>query len=254
MSTDLPLMPKATAVWLVDNTTLTFRQIADFCGMHELEVSGIADGEVAVGIKGLDPVASNQLTTTEIKRCETDPVARLRMIKRALAPEPRKKAPRYTPVSKRQDRPASIAWLVRYHPELEDRQIAKLIGTTKPTIQSIRDKSHWNYSNLQPVDPVALGLCRQIDLDAAVREAAEKKARASEAVPTAEDRMSLLSADEALAREEEPLEQALPTAIRGLENFSLDDPRGAEAGDKGEEGESIDPDSLFNLPRDGDKT
>ncbi|MEM6974166.1 MAG: cell cycle transcriptional regulator TrcR [Pseudomonadota bacterium] len=252
MSNDLPLMPKATAVWLVDNTTLTFRQVAEFCGMHELEVSGIADGEVAVGIKGLDPVTANQLTSAEIKRCEADPVARLRLVKRALAPEPKKKAPRYTPVSKRQDRPASIAWLVRYHPELEDRQISKLIGTTKPTIQSIRDKSHWNYANLQPVDPVALGLCRQMDLDAAVREAAEKKARAAEAVPTPEDRMSLLSADEALARQDEPSEQELPTAIRGLENFSLTEPEGGEAGGAGGDGgKEIDADSLFNLPKDG---
>ncbi|MEM6676858.1 MAG: cell cycle transcriptional regulator TrcR [Pseudomonadota bacterium] len=263
MSTDLPLMPKATAVWLVDNTTLTFRQIADFVDMHELEISGIADGEVAVGIKGMDPVAGNQLTADEIKRCEADPIARLKLLKRQIAPEAKKKAPRYTPVSKRQDRPASIAWLVRYHPELEDRQIAKLIGTTKPTIQSIRDKSHWNYANLQPVDPVALGLCRQIDLDAAVREAAEKKAKAAESVPTAEERLSLLSTDEALAARDEP---ALPTAIQGLENFSLgDDPGLGGLGDRlgsglgGEdprgpaedETSNVDADSFFNLPKEG---
>lgn len=250
MSDALPLMPKATAVWLVDNTTLTFRQIADFVGMHELEVAGIADGEVAVGIKGLDPIVANQLTAAEIKRCEGDPVGRLKLLKRTLAPEPKKKAPRYTPVSKRQDRPAAIAWLVRYHPELEDRQISKLIGTTKPTIQSIRDKTHWNYSNLQPVDPVALGLCRQIDLDAAVRVAAEKKAKMAEAVPTPEERLSLLSTDEALAAQPDIPEPELPTAIRGLENFSLDDPRG----DREEEAEpEIDADSLFNLPKDGDR-
>jgi hypothetical protein len=251
--TDQPLMPKATAVWLVDNTTLTFRQIAEFCGMHELEIAGIADGEVAVGIKGFDPVANNQLTAEEIRRCEADPVARLKLLRRQVAPEPKKKAPRYTPVSKRQDRPAAIAWLVRYHPELEDRQIAKLIGTTKPTIQSIRDRSHWNYANLQPVDPVALGLCKQTELDEAVKEAAEKKAKMAEAVPTPEDRASLLSTDESLAQREE---QALPSAIQGLENFSLDtgepsehDPRGREEEDE----EELDPDALFNLPKSGAK-
>ncbi|MEO0761242.1 MAG: cell cycle transcriptional regulator TrcR, partial [Pseudomonadota bacterium] len=138
-------------------------------------------------------------------------------------------------------------WLVRYHPELEDRQIAKLIGTTKPTIQSIRDKSHWNYANLQPVDPVALGLCRQMDLDAAVREAAEKKAKSAESVPTPEERLSLLSTDEALAREVDRPEQELPSAIRGLENFTLDDPRGADEDERAD----VDADSLFNLPKEG---
>jgi hypothetical protein len=177
MAEKLPLMPKATAVWLVDNTTLTFRQIADFVGMHELEIAGIADGEVAGGIKGLDPVANNQLTADEIKRCEADPLTRLQLKKREVAPEPKRKGPRYTPVSKRQDRPAAIAWLVRYHPEMEDSQIAKLIGTTKPTIQAIRSRTHWNSANIQPIDPVALGLCTQIALDEAVRVAAEKKAK-----------------------------------------------------------------------------
>ena len=252
--TDLPLMPKATAVWLVDNTTLTFRQIAEFCGMHELEVAGIADGEVAQGIKGLDPVANNQLTADEIRRCEGDPVARLRLVRRQVAPEPKRRAPRYTPVSKRQDRPAAIAWLVRYHPELEDSQISRLIGTTKPTIQSIRDRTHWNYANLQPVDPVALGLCRQLDLDRAVREAAEKKARMKEAVPTPEERASLLSTDETLGTRDE---SSLPTAIQGLENFSLDDMTGRARDDDEDEddrrrrGSKLDADSLFNLPKDG---
>lgn len=234
--TDLPLMPKATAVWLVENTTLTFRQIAEFCGMHELEVQGIADGEVAVGIKGLDPIANNQLTAEEIRRCEADPTARLQLVKRELAPPVKRKGPRYTPVSKRQDRPAAIAWLVRYHPELEDAQIAKLIGTTKPTIQSIRNRTHWNIANIQPVDPVALGLCKQIDLDAAVRKAAEKKARAKEPVPSPEERMSLMSTAESL--------RATPESERSrklaeFEKISLDDPRGDE---------EIDPESLFNLP------
>ncbi|MEO0822145.1 MAG: cell cycle transcriptional regulator TrcR, partial [Pseudomonadota bacterium] len=246
--TDLPLMPKATAVWLVDNTTLTFRQIAEFCGMHELEVAGIADGEVAIGIKGLDPIGNFQLTPEEIKRCEGDPIARLKLTKRSIAPEVKKKAPRYTPVSKRQDRPAAIVWLVRYHPELEDRQICKLIGTTKPTVLAIREKTHWNYANLQPVDPVALGLCRQMDLDQAVREAADRKAAVAETVPSREERLSLLSTDEALAQR---ADAELPTAIKGLENFSLDDPRGEHADEEeAERSAPVDAESFFNLPRD----
>ena len=247
MNQELPLMPKATAVWLVDNTTLTFRQIADFCGMHELEVSGIADGEVAIGIKGFDPVANNQLTAKEIKRCEKDPVARLKLERRELAPPPKRKAPRYTPVSKRQDRPAAIAWLVRYHPELEDSQISKLVGTTKPTIQSIRNRTHWNSAHIQPVDPVALGLCKQVDLDAAVQKAAEKKAKAQEAVPSAEERLNLLSTDESLSRTEDE-EQALPSNVAGFESFTL------ESGDEDDEDKrekELDADSLFNLPEDG---
>jgi len=240
---DLPLMPKATAVWLVDNTTLSFRQIAEFCGMHELEIAGVADGEVAQGIKGFDPIANHQLTADEIHRCEADPVARLKLLQREVAPPPKRRGPRYTPVSKRQDRPSAIAWLVRYHPELEDSQIGKLIGTTKPTIQSIRTRSHWNISNIQPVDPVALGLCKQTDLDAVVRKAAEKKAKAQESVPTPEERMSLLSTDESLNAPEEP---RLPSNMAGLEHFTLDDPRESEKPEP-----AIDPDSLFNLPKSG---
>ncbi len=249
--TELPLMPKATAVWLVENTTLTFRQIADFCGMHELEVQGVADGEVAVGIKGLDPVANNQLTSEEIARCEADPAERLKMIKREVAPPPKRKSPRYTPVSKRQDRPAAIAWLVRYHPELEDSQIAKLVGTTKPTIQSIRNRTHWNISNIQPVDPVALGLCRQTDLDEVVRKAAEKKAKAQERVPSAEERMNLMSTDESLNA---PAEPERSRRLAEFENISLEDPRGEEPDRReDEEEEQVDPDSLFNLPDSGER-
>ena len=241
--TDLPLMPKATAVWLVDNTTLTFRQIGDFCGMHELEIAGVADGEVAVGIKGFDPIANNQLTPEDIQRCEADPVARLTLLKRELAPPLKRRGPRYTPVSKRQDRPSAIAWLVRYHPEMEDSQIGKLVGTTKPTIQSIRNRSHWNISAIQPVDPVALGLCKQLDLDAAVMKAAAKKAKAKEPVPSAEERISLMSTAESLMTPGEP---HVPHRLSEFENFSLDDPRdGAAAAAK------IDPDSLFNLPKAG---
>ena len=161
-----PLMKKATAVWLVDNTGLTFRQIAKFCGLHELEVNGIADGEVAAGIRGMDPVSNNQLTAEEIKRCENDPEEDLVLMKNPAAiGEGKRRGPRYTPLSKRQDRPAAIAWLVKFHPELSDSQISKLIGTTKPTIQSIRARTHWNIANFQPIDPVALGLCKQVELD-----------------------------------------------------------------------------------------
>jgi uncharacterized protein len=247
MAEKLPLMPKATAVWLVDNTTLTFRQIADFVGMHELEVAGIADGEVAQGIKGFDPIVNNQLTADEIRRCEADPAARLKLKARLLGPEPKRKGPRYTPVSKRQDRPAAIAWLVRYHPEMEDTQISKLIGTTKPTIQAIRSRTHWNSSNIQPVDPVALGLCTQIALDEAVRDAAEKKAMKQEAVPTAEERISLMPVQKSLSEPPRPSAQPLPSHVEGFESFSLDDPRGR---DEDEENRGpIDPDSVFNLPK-----
>lgn len=174
-----PLMPKATAVWLVENTTLTFDQIADFCSLHPLEVQGIADGEVAVGIQGNDPIASNQLTRAEIERCEKDPAARLKMAKRELPrPLKRTKGPRYTPVAKRQDKPDGIAWLLRHHPELKDSQIAKLIGTTKNTINAIRERSHWNSPNIRPRDPVLLGLCSQGDLNAAVERARKAAARA----------------------------------------------------------------------------
>jgi len=195
-----PLMPKATAVWLVDNTTLTFDQIAAFCSMHPLEVQGVADGEVAVGIQGLDPVATGQLTREEIERCEKDASARLRQPEQpARMPERRSKGPRYTPLSKRQERPNVIAWLVRYHPELADAQIAKLVGTTKPTIQSIRDRSHWNVSNIQPQDPVTLGMCSQTELDTAVQKAQAKleRQKAREAKEREKRRAENLAAAEA---------------------------------------------------------
>jgi hypothetical protein len=169
----LPLMPKATAVWLVENTALSFEQIAAFCGMHPLEVQGIADGEVAIGIVGLDPIANNQLTREEISRCEADRTAELALLKVEL-PEPmqRPKGAKYTPVSKRQDRPAAIAWLLRHHPELTDAQVGKLVGTTKPTIQKIRDRSHFDMANIKPTNPVVLGLCSQDALDEAINRAA----------------------------------------------------------------------------------
>jgi hypothetical protein len=174
-----PLMPKATAVWLVENTKLTFEQIAEFCGLHPLEVKGIADGDVAQGIKGLDPVASGQLSREQIERAESNPTAKLTVTvsKHVVPPAKPRKGPRYTPVSRRQDRPDAIYWLIRNHPELTDAQVSKLVGTTKATIESIRGKTHWNSANLKPVDPVTLGLCSQLELDLAVQKAAAAKAR-----------------------------------------------------------------------------
>ena len=161
-----PLMPKATAVWLIQNTTLTFEQIADFCGLHPLEVQSIADGETAPGMVGFSPVNSSQVTMEEIGRCQKDPDARLR-IAESRVPEPalRAKGPRYTPVARRQDKPDAIAWLVRYHAEISDSHIARLIGTTKPTIKAVRDRSHWNITNIKARDPVALGLCSRYELE-----------------------------------------------------------------------------------------
>jgi hypothetical protein len=172
-------MPKATAVWLVENTSLTFDQIAAFCGLHVLEVKGIADGDVAQGIKGLDPVTSGQLTRDEIATAERDPSHELHLAEpKVHVPEaPAKKGPRYTPVSRRQDRPNAVLWLLRNHPELKDSQIMRLVGTTKPTITQIRDRSHWNAPNLTPQDPVTLGLCTQTDLDAEVKKAARRLER-----------------------------------------------------------------------------
>jgi len=165
----LPLMRKATAVWLVENTSLTFNQISQFCGLHELEVSGIADGEVGNGIRGMDPISSNQLTQEEIEKCEKDPSSRLALtVNPATAGEEKRRGPRYTPLSKRQDKPAAIAWLVKFHSELTDSQIIKLVGTTKPTIQAIRSRTHWNITNIVPTDPVVLGLCKQVELDSTI--------------------------------------------------------------------------------------
>ena len=196
-----PLMPKATAVWLIDNTALTFEQIADFCSLHILEVKGIADGDVDHGIRGADPIASGQLTRLEIEDCQKDKNARLKAIqKRDDLPEvARRVGKKYTPLSKRQDRPDSIFWLVRNHPELLDSQIGKLVGTTKSTIQSIRDRTHWNSANLTPVDPVSVGLCTQVDLDKAVQKAFRRieKRKAEEAKKY--DRTSIKSYVERLA-------------------------------------------------------
>ncbi|MDS9466535.1 DUF1013 domain-containing protein [Paracoccus sp. MBLB3053] len=235
-----PLMAKATAVWLVDNTTLSFKQIGDFCGMHELEVQGIADGDVAVGVKGFDPVASNQLEPIEIEKGQKDPRYKLRLKHNPAAEgEEKRRGPRYTPLSKRQDRPAAILWLVKFHPELADAQIAKLVGTTKPTIASIRERTHWNIQNIQPIDPVALGLCRQSELDSAVQKAAKRRT-AEGAMMTDDERRKLLSTETSLAMPEEP---RMPSSIAGLENFSL-----GSADEKPAKEEPLDADSFFNLP------
>ncbi|MBN8828568.1 MAG: DUF1013 domain-containing protein [Sphingobacteriia bacterium] len=172
-----PLMPKATAVWLIENTTLTFEQIAEFCCMHPLEVQGIADGEVAQGIIGLDPAVSGQLTPEEIKRCEANPKAHLELSDKARRhiETKRKKNAKYTPVARRQDKPDAIAWLIKNCPNIKDSQIVKLIGTTKSTIQSVRDRSHWNSTNIRPRDPVLLGLCRQVELDYLINSLKEEE-------------------------------------------------------------------------------
>lgn len=241
-----PLMAKATAVWLVDNTTITFKQVADFVGMHELEVQGIADGDVAAGVKGFDPVANNQLTQDEIDAAEKNPMHKLKLkFNAAAVGEEKRRGPRYTPLSKRQDRPAAILWLVKFHPELTDAQISKLVGTTKPTIQSIRERTHWNISNIQPVDPVALGLTKQSELDAAVQKAAAKKAANGE-VMSDDERRKLVSTEQSLGMDAEP---KMPTAIEGLETFTLSD-----SDDEDDEDTStlVDADSLFNLPDNAD--
>ena len=242
-----PIMAKATAVWLVDNTTISFKQIADFCGMHELEVQGIADGDVAAGVKGFDPIANNQLTQEEIDAAEANPVHKLKLkFNPAAVGEEKRRGPRYTPLSKRQDRPAAILWLVKFHPELSDGQISKLVGTTKPTIQSIRERTHWNIANIQPIDPVALGLCKQSELDGAVQKAAKKKA-AEGAVMSDDERRKLVSTEQSLGMEAEP---KIPTAIEGLETFSL---TGDDEDEKKDEDEILDADSFFNLPSGDDE-
>ncbi len=178
----LPLMPKATAVWLVENTALSFEQIAAFTGMHELEIKAIADGEVAIGIVGVSPVAGGQLTQEELERGEKDSKVRLKINKTDIPlPKARSKGARYTPVSKRQDRPDAIAWLLKHHPELTDAQVSRLIGTTKPTILSVRDRSHWNAQNIKPQNPVTLGLCTEAELEKVVAIARRRQSNAAKA-------------------------------------------------------------------------
>src|ERR1700742_3806937 len=187
MATAAPLMPKATAVWLLDNTALSFDQIAEFCKLHPLEVKAIADGDAAQGIKGLDPIQTGQLTREHIAEAEAHPDMRLKLTEpKVVMPshDRGKKGPRYTPVSRRQDRPNAILWLVRNHPELKDAQIMRLVGTTKSKIAGIRDRTHWKAAQLHPLDPVTLGLCTQIDLDFEVGRAAKEKPMRVEAGPT----------------------------------------------------------------------
>jgi hypothetical protein len=234
-----PLMAKATAVWLVDNTTLSFKQVADFCGMHELEIQGIADGDVAPGVKGFDPVANNQLEEGEIEKGQKNPLYALRLKFNASAVgEEKRRGPRYTPLSKRQDRPAAILWLVKFHPELSDGAIGKLVGTTKPTILSIRERSHWNINNITPVDPVALGLCKQSELDAAVQIAVRRKATDG-AVMTDDERRKLVSTEQSLGMAPDA---KMPSSIAGLENFSLSEQEEKPA-------DFSDAESFFNLPQ-----
>ena len=193
----LPLMPKATAIWLVDNTSLSFRQIGDFCGMHELEIKGIADGEVGVGIKGLNPITSGQLTKDEIDRCADNEDESLKIIENEISEktEQSKKKKKYTPLSKRQDRPDAVYWLIRNHPELKDSQVARLVGSTKNPIDAIRKRTHWNMANIRPQDPIGLGICRQVELDEALAKA-ERSMKRAQKKKEKEERLRLQEADE----------------------------------------------------------
>ena len=193
----LPLMPKATAIWLVDNTSLSFRQIGDFCGMHELEIKGIADGEVGVGIKGLNPITSGQLTKDEIDRWADNEDESLKIIENEISEktEQSKKKKKYTPLSKRQDRPDAVYWLIRNHPELKDSQVARLVGSTKNTIDAIRKRTHWNMAYIRPQDPFWLGNCRQVELDGALAKA-ERSMKRAQKKKEKEERMRLQEADE----------------------------------------------------------
>ena len=219
------LMPKATAVWLIDNSTLTFDQIADFCGLHHLEVKGIADGDVAENMRGVDPIAGGELEREEIKKAEADTDYRMKLAESKIAhiPQPKRKGARYTPMARRADKPDAIAWFVRNHPEVPDAQIGKLIGTTKSTINAVRGREHWNSENIKPVDPVTLGLCSQIELDEVIAKSANKrrkmeaeKAKAAEGSglqPTEDEKPSLdLNAPS-------PAPAAEPSAADVFKNF-----------------------------------
>jgi hypothetical protein len=217
---EAPLMPKATAVWLVENTALSFDQVADFCKLHPLEVTAIADGDAAQGIKGLDPIQTGQLTREEIEKGAADPTHTLQLSNpKVRLPETKrggKKGPRYTPVSRRQDRPNAILWLVRNHPELKDAQIMRLVGTTKSTIQGIKERTHWNAASLSPLDPVTLGLCSQIDLDFEVQRASKEKP-----VPT-ETGVTLLPAAVTTAPPPAPVEEETPAQTKAKEDLNVD--------------------------------
>ncbi|NRA31653.1 MAG: DUF1013 domain-containing protein [Parvularculaceae bacterium] len=215
-----PLMPKATAVWLIDNTALTFDQIADFCGLHALEVKGIADGDVAAGVRGINPITNDQVVREEIEKAEADEDYRMKLAKAKVVVPVAKKKKRYIPTSRRQERPNAIAWIVRNHPEVPDRVISKLLGTTKQTIQAIRDKSHWNSANLEPMDPVTLGFCTQFDLDMAVQKASDERARLV-AVGALPEGATLQPAEETTADEtdEDVVEDAAPDLDTVFANF-----------------------------------
>lgn len=244
-----PLMPKATAVWLVDNTSLTFEQIAEFCGLHVLEVKGIADGDVAHGIKGMDPIASGQLTREEMQKAELDSSYRLRLAEpKVEVPEVKtKRGPRYTPVSRRQDRPNAILWLLKNHPELKDSQIMRLVGTTKPTIIAIRERTHWNSGNLLAQDPVALSLCSQIDLDAEVKKAASRLERERKEAGASEPARAgtLLPTEESIATVAPPELEPAPLPEAPLATALAQEARAAMAADHEEEEDVPDVDSVF---------
>jgi len=214
-----PLMPKASAVWLIDNTTLSFDQIADFCGLHPLEIQSIADGEVALHMVGFDPVANGQLTIEEIRRCEADPDSRLRMESTEVPLVTRAKGPRYTPVARRQDRPDGIAWLLRNFPNLTDGQVARLVGTTKPTIKAIRERTHWNITNIKPQDPVALGLCTREELQSAIDKANRAAARVANQAERAAARREREAAAERAPAPEEAAPEAEPATDVAVETY-----------------------------------
>lgn len=224
-----PLMPKATAVWLVENTTLGFDQIAAFCELHPLEVQGIADGEVAIGIVGNDPVAAGELTMEEIERCAGDTTARLVMSAPDIPPQRRRTGPRYTPVAKRQNRPEAISWLLKYHSELADVQICKLVGTTKPTINSVRDRTHWNTPNINPTDPVSLGMCSQTDLDTAIQTAVTRLRRKEERDRKAAAKKQREKAAAAVAAETAAAEAATAAAESAAPESSVAESSAAES-------------------------
>lgn len=208
------LMPKATAVWLIDNTSLTFDQIADFCELHPLEVKGIADGEVAENMRGVDPVSQGELTREEIEKGEADSNYKLKQPapKHAEIPQPKRKGARYTPVSRRSERPDAIAWFLRNHPEISDAQISKLIGTTKTTIEAVRSRSHWNSANIKPVDPVTLGLTSQIELDEIVAKAAAKREKMEAERAQSKEGPGLAPLAAPFAGEERPEEPSAPSS------------------------------------------
>lgn len=229
MATPL-LMPKATAVWLVDNTALSFEQIAAFCGLHPLEVQGVADGDVASGIMGVNPIQNGQLTREEIEKAEGDPGYRLKLSDpKVRVAAPKRKGPRYTPISRRNERPNAIKWLLRNHPEMKDAQLMRLVGTTKSTIDAVREGSHWNNANITPMDPVTLGLCSQIDLDLEVKRASKGAAAPDEA----DQGTMLLTAEEALSSAER--RAAALEAMEGLDG----------QGGRPERDEELDADSVF---------